>query len=168
VLRPSDDLQDDATRVLAEERRLLAEHGVPGTVHLVGGASVRGALTHGDVDLHLRVAPAGFERAIDLLRPLHPVIHPEIWCPTLATFEVVAHVPAGLAVTPLGSEHDVRFTRPWALLSGDRRLLDAYNAMKLADGGMQSPEAERRKSEFFDRLLAEDASSISVSDDLGP
>ena len=43
--------------VLARESRRLAELGVPGELVLVGGCSVPGALTRGDVDLHLRVPP---------------------------------------------------------------------------------------------------------------
>ena len=44
-----------AREVLCRERQHLAALGVPGDIALVGGASVPGALTVGDVDLHLRV-----------------------------------------------------------------------------------------------------------------
>src|SRR5689334_10490510 len=44
-----------AREVLCRERQHLAALGIPGDIALVGGASVPGALTVGDVDLHLRV-----------------------------------------------------------------------------------------------------------------
>ena len=121
----------------------------------MGGSSVPGALTRGDVDLHCRVAPAAFPGAVAVLRPVHRAVHPEIWTSTLATFTVDAHLPTGLAVTPLGSEHDVRFTVTWRRLRAEPALLQEYNALKAG------PVAgyEERKSAFFDRVVAGDAGS---------
>ena len=150
----SDDVLPAARAVLAAERVRLREAGVPGDLVLVGGASVPGALTRGDVDLHLRVPPEAFGDAVGLLRTLHAVVHPEIWAPTLATFTVAAPLPAGLAVTPLDSEHDRRFTRTWALLAADPALLAEHNAVKRAAAGAGDAEYERRKSAFFDRVVA--------------
>jgi hypothetical protein len=82
---------------------------------------------------------------------MYEVVLPEIWQPTLATFAVPgARLPTGIAVTPTGSEHDVRFRRTWRLLSTNPDLLAEYNAMKLAGEG----DYEQRKSAFFDRILA--------------
>jgi hypothetical protein len=62
-------------------------------------------------------------------------------------FEVPAAHPTGLAVTPAGCEHDVRFTEAWNALRDHRQWLQQYNTLKLdadADG------YEARKSAFFD------------------
>jgi hypothetical protein len=109
---------------------------------------VPGALTKGDVDLHLRVPAAEFGAVVGRLRAAYAVVHPEIWGPTLATFAVVADLPAGLAATPVGSEHDVRFTRTWERIAADPALVAAYNAVKLGPAAGY----EERKSAFFDRL----------------
>ena len=156
MLRPAGDLRDAALAVLAAERRRLRRLGVPGDLVLVGGSSVPGALTHGDVDLHLRVPPADFPDAVARLRRTYRVVHPQIWTSTLATFELVrpGPPPVGLAATPLGSEHDVRFTRTWALLAADPALVADYNAVKLAGDGPDGAGYEERKSAFFDRLVA--------------
>lgn len=141
-----------ALEVLRTERDRLATLGVPGEVVLVGGTSVPGALTLGDVDLHLRVpAAAEFSAVVALLRDSHPVLYPEAWAPTLAVFAVRAPVPAGLAVTPAGSEHDLRFTRSWQLLSADPALLSQYNAVKRSAARTSAYSAE--KSAFFEHLL---------------
>lgn len=123
---------------------------MPGELVLVGGSSVPGALTRGDVDLHLRVAPDAFLGAVRALRSVHPVVHPQIWSSTLATFALDADVPAGMAVTPVGSEHDVRFTVTWRRLRTEPALLAAYNAVKAGPG----EGYEERKSAFFDRVVA--------------
>lgn len=144
--------------VLARESRRLAELGVPGELVLVGGCSVPGALTRGDVDLHLRVPPHAVRGVVVRLREVYPVVHPEIWCATLATFDVPPDAPSdphtGLAVTPHGSPHDLRFTRSWALLAADPALLAEYNAAKLAGDGPGGPSYDDRKSAVFDRLVA--------------
>jgi glyoxylase-like metal-dependent hydrolase (beta-lactamase superfamily II) len=152
ALRRAEDLAAVAREVLRTERDRLAALELPGELVLVGGTSVVGALTVGDVDLHLRVPePFAFDIVVARLRESHPVLSPEAWAPTLAVFAVEAPVPAGLAVTPVGSEHDLRFTRCWQLLAADRALLAEYNAMKRSAAG--TPEYAARKSAFFDRLL---------------
>ncbi len=154
ALRRSDDVLPAARRVLADERARLRGAGVPGELVLVGGSSIPGALTRGDVDLHLRVPPDRFAEAVALLQGLYDVVHPEIWAPTLATFAVDAPLPAGLAATPLDSEHDRRFTRTWALLAADDALLAEHNALKTEAVALGEDEYERRKSAFFDRVVA--------------
>ncbi len=149
ALRLADELQEAARALLAAERARLAPLLPPHELRHTGGSSVPGALTRGDVDLHLRVAPADFAVTVSRLRGVYPVVHPGIWQATLATFTVPAALPAGLAVTPAGSVHDVRFTRCWQLLAAEPVLLAEYNAMKRAAGD----DYEQRKSEFFDRLL---------------
>lgn len=150
----SDDVLPTARAVLAAERERLRTAGVPGELVLVGGSSVPGALTRGDVDLHLRVPAEDFRRAVDALGVLHDVVHPEIWAPTLATFAVRATLPAGLAATPRGSEHDRRFTRTWQLLAADAALLAEHNTVKRSAVAAGDEEYERLKSAFFDRVLA--------------
>lgn len=149
-LQLSDRLRPQADRILREQRAVLAEAGVPGILELVGGSSVDGALTKGDVDLHLRVAPELFDEAVGAARQLFAVVHPEIWCATLATFDVAAELPTGLAITPLGSEHDLRFSRVWRLLAAEPALVDEYNAVKT---DAAAADYESRKSAFFDRVL---------------
>jgi hypothetical protein len=151
-------MADVARAVFAAQRRRLRHLGVPGELLLVGGCCVSGALTRGDVDLHLRVPPDAFAHAVNLLRDHYPVVHPEIWTTTLATFDVPPGAPgdppAGLAATPLASEHDLRFTRSWQLLAADPALLAEYNAAKLAgESDVDGPGYEALKSAVFDRLV---------------
>ncbi|UQU68259.1 hypothetical protein COUCH_19090 [Couchioplanes caeruleus] len=147
-LRPAETVIDAARRIARDVRERLAPLLPPHELTLTGGGSVPGALTKGDVDLHLTVAPDGFPRTVATLRGLYAVVHPEIWQDTLATFAVEAELPTGLAVTPAGSEHDVRFRRAWQRIAADPRLLAEYNALKLAG----AEGYEERKSAFFTRL----------------
>ena len=149
-LRPAETVIADARRIAAEVGARLAALLPAHELTLTGGSSVPGALTKGDVDLHLTVAPADFAATVTALRALYRVVHPEIWQDTLATFAVDAQLPTGIAVTPAGSEHDHRFRRAWELLRADPALLAEYNAMKAGSAAGY----EERKSAFFTRLVS--------------
>lgn len=154
TLQPAELFHDRAIGILTMQRETLRHLGAPGELLLVGGSSVPGAVTRGDVDLHLRVDGSEFADTVALLRRALPVVHPEIWSPTLATFDVPSlALPTGLAVTPTGSEHDLRFTRTWQLLGADPTLIGEYNEIKRAGDLADVTEYERRKSAFFDRVL---------------
>jgi len=142
-----------AARIRDAERARLDAAGIGGRLDLVGGSSVAGALTHGDIDLHLRVPPAEFPATVERMHDLYVDARPEIWQPTLAVFERIGMPPVGVAVTPLGSEHDDRFSRSWTMLRAHPELVTEYNAMKRAADGPDGCGYEARKSAFFDRIL---------------
>jgi hypothetical protein len=153
-LRPGADFIDMARTILGLERdRLAVLLPYPHELLLVGGSSLPLALTKGDVDLHLRVPVDAFPPAVAALSAIYEVVHPEIWQPTLATFAVQAPLPAGMAVTPAGSEHDLRFTRSWERLAADPALVVAYNDIKVRYRD-EPGEYERQKSAFFDSLIS--------------
>jgi hypothetical protein len=153
-LRPGADVIDMAHVILRHQRdRLAVRLAHPHELVLVGGSSLPLTLTKGDVDLHLRVPVSAFAPVVTALSEIYEVVHRQIWQPTLATFLVEAVLPAGMAVTPAGSEHDLRFTRSWQRLAADPALVLAYNDLKVRyrdDPG----EYERQKSAFFDSLVS--------------
>jgi len=148
----SDDLVDEANQTRAAVERALGALDVDGELVLTGGASVTGALTKGDIDLHLRVAPGTFPQSIARLRRVYPVASPQSWAATLAVFEVPAARPTGLAVTPVGSEHDRRFCLTWQAIRRDPALLARYNVLKSETVG--TDEYEHRKSAFFSAIVS--------------
>ena len=149
TLRPAGEIQERALAILATERDRLAPLLGPHELRLTGGSSIAAALTKGDVDLHLRVDESDFPATVTELLQIYAVVHRHIWTDTLATFSVPAPLPTGLAVTPIGSEHDIRFVTTWRVLSSRPDLLAEYNAVKQTAGA----DYEARKSAFFDRLV---------------
>lgn len=148
----SDKLLEHALAVLSRERKRL-DSVTNGELVLTGGCSVPGALTTGDVDLHLRVAANDFAAVVGRLRDVYTVVLPEIWTGTLATFGVPGEA-VGIAVTPIGSEHDLRFTRSWERLRSEPALLKQYNAMKREHAGGDASAYLAAKARFFDALDA--------------
>lgn len=146
----SDTIVDEARQTRDRVETELARADIPGEVVVTGPASIPGVLTRGDIDLHLRVDPALFETAVERLRTIYPPASLRSWAPTLAVFDVPAARPTGLAVTPVASTHDKRFTSAWQRLPNEPDLLREYNAIKLQD---QTVDVyEERKSAFFDRI----------------
>ena len=131
------------------ERDLEKAH-IAGEVLVTGPATMVGVLTKGDVDLHLRVAPDHFAGIIDRLSEIYRPTSLHAWAPTLAVFDIAATRPTGLAATPVGSEHDHRFTWAWQRLREDHDLLEQYNALKLEHFGTDS--YEERKAAFFSQI----------------
>ena len=164
AFRPAREVLPRAIEVLERERARLRAV-VDGRLELTGGSSVPEALTGGDIDLHLRVEPASFGAAVDALRAQYRVAHPEIWCETLATFEIPGDEPVGVALTPVGSAHDRRFVAAWEALRTDPSALRAYNAMKRAhaDGGEGAYLAA--KARFFDALASTDEGALPPQTD---
>jgi GrpB-like predicted nucleotidyltransferase (UPF0157 family) len=146
----SDDLLPRVRTVLRRERRRV-KGIVVGELVLTGGASVPGALTVGDIDLHLRVPPPQFATAVGALRQLYDAVLPEIWTETLATF-VVRGEDVGIAVTPIGSVHDRRFTDAWQRLRTRPERLAAYNEMKRRHADADEATYLAAKAAFFDGL----------------
>ena len=143
----SDGLLGEARQTLVDVAATLRSQGVDGVLELTGGTSVPGALTKGDIDLHLRVEADAFSAVVVRLKAMYPVASAHSWAPTLAVFDIPARRPTGLAVTPIGSDHDQRFCLAWQALRHDPALLAEYNSLKTATAG--TDDYERRKSAFF-------------------
>ena len=149
---PSEHVLPRAREVLRRERRRLARL-VPGSdLVLTGASSLPGALTSGDIDLHLRVPPARFAAAVAALSDAYRVVHKEIWSSTLATFAAPDDDLVGIAATPVGSEHDERFRAAWERLANDAGALAAYNELKRSHAGAELAAYLAAKGAFFDRL----------------
>lgn len=160
TFQPSEHVLPRARAILRRERRRVADL-VPGCeLLLTGGSSLPGALTSGDIDLHLRVPPATWPGAIEVLSEAYRVVHPEIWSATLAAFSSRDDDLVGIAATPMGSEHDVRFRAAWARLAADPTALAAYNELKRShlDGDLEAYLAA--KGAFFERLAGNDPPSL--------
>ena len=150
----SDELLEEARRTRDDVAATLERLGVPGELELTGASSLPGALTKGDVDLHLRVAPSEFEAAVAALGRVYQPGSQGAWARTLAVFDVGPPVlrPTGIAVTPVGSVHDHRFRTTWQVLRRDPRLLERYNALKRSAYG--TGHYEEANSAFFTEVCA--------------
>ena len=136
--------------MLAEERWRLELAGVTGELRLVGGSSLPGLLTHGDVDLLLRVEPGEFARVTERLSGIYETRREELWTDQMALFLVEPDVPVELAVVPVGSAQDAHFVVAWERLSESAQLRAQYNALK----ALPPERCEAAKADFFSEVAA--------------
>jgi GrpB-like predicted nucleotidyltransferase (UPF0157 family) len=137
-----------------ERARLVALLPTAEVLH-TGGTSIPRALTRGDLDIHVRVAPADFASARGKLSGAYASYSRETWTDEFATFvRADAELDTGVALTAVGGEHDLRFLTAWRRLRSDPQLLAEYNALKEAhDGGSDDRLYRAAKCAFFDRLV---------------
>ena len=145
----SDEIAGEAKAIHVRVRRTLRELEIPGELEWTGGSSVPRTLTRGDVDLHLRVPAESFATTVAILKDHFPIGSPHSWAETLAVFDIPDQpLPTGLAVTPIYSEHDRRFTRAWSRIAADPDVHRRYNDLKRHT----TDDYESRKAAFFNDL----------------
>jgi len=152
-LIPSDGLVRRARRICRRERARLDELAVGGELRLVGGTSMPGLVTYGDVDLLLRVPRQQFREVTARLGAAYPARLQSAWSESLWLFLIDPTIPVELALTPIGSQQDQHFVRAWELLARRSDLRERYNRLKLESSEADYPAMKGR---FF-KELADDA-----------
>jgi GrpB-like predicted nucleotidyltransferase (UPF0157 family) len=129
-------------------------------VQHIGGTSIPGALTKGDVDLVVRVSAAEFDAARTVLRGFYAINQPENWTPSFASFkdDHGLPLPFGAQLVVIGSADDV-FITIRDRLSRDPAAFAAYNAIKRVHHGGDHARYRAAKTELIERLIANPAES---------
>lgn len=140
----------------------LHQLGAAGVEH-IGASAIPGAISKGDLDILVLVAPSelevfkaaiersGFaEKAGTLRTPeLCMMVHPD-------------HNHLAIQVVARGSEFQHLFLAFRDALRADERLVREYNEIKLAAAGLQNEEYRAAKEQFIRAVLNADARWASV------
>ncbi len=154
-IRPESELR---ARVAAATERLTAllGHLLPGAdVHHIGATAVPGSLTKGDIDLMVRVPAERFEEALAALEGTFEPNHPEVWTPSLASFNErpQAELPVGVQLVVAGGIADRAFAEWRQRLCDDPELLGRYNEFKSRHAGAAYEPYTRAKGELIEAVL---------------
>jgi len=155
TLKKSDELLPQVERLLprlfARINALLSDV----ELHHIGATALSGALTKGDVDVLLRVSPARFSAAVDVLKQHFNVKQPANWTPEFASFgdDTGYELPVGVQVVVKDSSADfLLFLRDYFIQSPE--ALDEYNRLKMANSDGDPEGYWKAKDEFFATILA--------------
>ena len=132
---------------------------LPGAdVEHIGASSIPGAITKGDLDVLVRVAPDGFDPAARALSARFDVHQPENWSPTFASFSAGERegIPVGVQLAAAGSRDDRQFTFLRDLLRERPDLLERLNALKRSHDGGDAEAYWRAKQDLIESMLAEE------------
>jgi GrpB-like predicted nucleotidyltransferase (UPF0157 family) len=121
----------------------------------IGSTAVPGCLTKGDLDLCVRVPPEHFARCEAALADALARNEGSLHTSSLASF--IAHPgtahEAGIQLVAMGSPEDT-FVRFRDLLLASPKLVEHYNALKLAWHGKPMDDYRDAKAAFIDAALA--------------
>jgi GrpB-like predicted nucleotidyltransferase (UPF0157 family) len=150
--RDPQSLRAEAERVFERERmRILT--ALPGAaVEHIGATSIPGAWSKGDVDLLVRVEPAGFAASVQALRSLYTEHQLENWNATFASFALPGE-PVGAQLVATGSADERDFLRFRERLAHEPELLADYNELKRWHEGSDEDAYRAAKAAFVRRVV---------------
>jgi GrpB-like predicted nucleotidyltransferase (UPF0157 family) len=154
----SDRVADEAAAAFAEHARRIRERLPDVEIRHTGGTSIRGVLTTGDVDLHVRTDARSFERARDVLSELFEPLYLHAWHSEGAFFVAPdSDPPVEVALTVIGSLDDLHHGEAWQRIAADPELLGRYNRLKLDHEGGSLDDYNAAKRGFFRENFARGA-----------
>lgn len=150
----------DAARAAAEALFVVVSERLarmlPGSAQVlhVGATSVPGCLTKGDFDIVVRVAPADFAAADQILACQFARNEGSLRTDTFSGFEDAACEPhLGVQLAAIGGPSDV-FHRFAEALRRSPALLEAYNALKREYDGAEMQSYRNAKDVFIASALS--------------
>ena len=119
-------------------------------VEHVGGTSIPGSLTFGDLDIQIRVTKEQFSQVRDVLKDFYHENKLELWTDELALFHWKDHpqISMSIVLTAIDSAYD-EFYKTRDLLRARPDLLEKYNNLKQQYEGKSIEEYRIAKRAFF-------------------
>ncbi len=153
--RPEEENREAVAAAFEEHREAISPLLPGARIEHIGATAVPGALTKGDLDLMVSVAPGDFEAAVVALRRRYAVNQPGNWSPRFASFEQLPSgaVPVGVQLVVLGSRDEKLFTEWRDRLRGDPELRQRFNAFKRGQTGAEPDEYIAAKARFIEAEL---------------
>ncbi|MEN9621912.1 MAG: hypothetical protein RLZZ67_346 [Candidatus Parcubacteria bacterium] len=134
-----------------EKKKLLSILGDVMIEH-VGGTSVPGSITQGDLDINIRVEAGKFEKTKERLEPCYRAHRPDSWDTGFACFkDDVANID--IVVTVIGSSLD-QFVNLRDYLKANPNELHELNDLKRRYEGKSKAEYGAAKGKFFHQIVS--------------
>ncbi len=116
----------------------------------IGGTSVPGSLTKGDLDINIRVRPEDFGRTTETLKKLYEINQPDNWTSGFASFKDDGR-NLGVQLTVIGSPDDHFVPQRDYLNNHPEKVLE-FNKLKEKFEGKSMEDYRKEKGEFFENL----------------
>ena len=119
----------------------------------IGGTSVPGTISKGDLDINIRVAQAEFNTTIEKLKTIYEINQPNNWTAGFASFKDDSR-DLGIQVTVIASPDDCFITQRDYLRERPEKVVQ-LNQLKERFEGKDMDEYRKEKGEFFEKLIKE-------------
>lgn len=146
----SEELLPAISKLFKEHKELILKISPNSTIVHIGASSIPGALTIGDLDIHIQVSKEDFSETKDQLKQYYHVNHSDKWNDEFALFHRKDHpeIPMSIVVVVKGSKFD-EHAQQTDLLRNNPDLLLQYNNLKKKFEGKSVSEYKKAKREFF-------------------
>ena len=139
-----------------QHRRNLLQRLPAVDIQHVGGTSVPGCLTKGDLDIQVRVPPSAFAEAERVLAQHYSRNEGSIRTGDFASFkDDAASPPLGIQLTASGGRFDM-FCKLRDVLRARPNLLEQFNALKRRHEGRSMESYRAAKAAFIEAILQSD------------
>ncbi|MET0397718.1 MAG: GrpB family protein [Longimicrobiaceae bacterium] len=169
ILVPVSELMPRVERTLGRVTARLRAI-VPGAgLHHIGATALPGALTKGDVDVLVRVAPARFPAVVEVLGRHFAVKQPANWTASFASFgdDDGYELPLGIQVVVEGGAEDFFLFLRDHFVSNPRALAE-YDRLKTVHAPDGAEAYRRAKADFLGSIMEGWEARGSVPDQGGP
>lgn len=154
-LKPAEHFERAARAEFESERSKIARLLPEADVRHIGGTSVPGALTKGDLDIQVRVSPERFAPAVSRLRQIYATVNEDVWDAEFAVFAArpgPLPEPTRISIAAVGSLYDRNGAGLWDLVAAHPPLLRRYNDLKKKHVAEGRQAYEDAKAAFFKGL----------------
>jgi len=146
----TEDISEKIDALFKVEKQKLAALFPDANIEHVGGTSVPGSLSKGDLDINIRIAPEDFERAVETLKTLYEINQPDNWSKGFASFKDDSR-DFGIQLTATGSTDDC-FVAQREYLKSHPEKISELNLLKQKFEGKSMDDYRKEKEAFFEKL----------------
>ncbi len=150
---PVEEIWEDRQRAFEDEKKALQDvlSGIEAEFFHIGGSSIPGVLTKGDLDIQIHVPAEDFETSVERMKEYASEKAVEVWTPQSAVF--VNHrpdFPIDYILSVKGSIESEIYMEAKNLLQTKPEFLAEYNALKNSFEGKPYEEYRVAKTKFWD------------------
>jgi GrpB-like predicted nucleotidyltransferase (UPF0157 family) len=145
--KPSEEFKDKTDSLFVEQKKILEAKFPFADIQHIGGTSVSGLLTKGDLDINVRVSAEDFKAVSEELKNLYKINQPENWSNIYASFKDDSK-ELGVQVTVIGSGKDF-FVVHRDELRKSPELVKRLNELKARFEGKDMSEYRTAKGQFL-------------------
>ena len=149
----TEEVSEKIDRLFESEKAKLSELFPHADIKHIGGTSVPGTISKGDLDINVRVDQAGFNSVIEKLKTIYEINQPNNWTAGFASFKDDS-CDLGVQVTAIGSSDDCFITQRDYLRAHPEKVTE-LNQLKEKFEGKSMDEYRKEKGVFFEGLTKE-------------
>lgn len=154
--QPSEIFRYVVDKVFNQQKQKILEYLPFVQIEHIGGTSICGMITKGDLDINIRVYDKDFNKSVEVLKKIYEINQPTNWTRTYASFkdENNLEIDFGVQLTVIGSRDDY-FVKQRDLLIKNPDLVKELNQIKTYCEleNLSMDEYRRIKGKFFEKIV---------------